>query len=270
MGKKATAIKTLCFGPGGVRGFAFLGALQDLQESDELKTYGHFSGISVGSILALCLALGYSVDEMIEMALTISLKSIVTTSVQTMLAFKETWAMLDPAGLRALLSDILRKKGRDPEALMLSDLPRFSCVVSDMTHSRPLLLQGNSRVLVLDAVQASCAIPLAFPPVTVDGFTCVDGCLYSDCASQLLNADTHDCTCMVVVGKPGPAATMSMFTYLEAVVMEPRRRRMRSFYSGLDPDRHRVIEVDGVQVLQSELGPESRRTTIRAGRKKKE
>jgi NTE family protein len=57
-------IRNLVFGGGGVRGVAYVGALEVLEGRGMLRSVGRVGGTSAGAITALLVALGYSSGEM--------------------------------------------------------------------------------------------------------------------------------------------------------------------------------------------------------------
>ena len=69
---------TICLSGGGLKGFAFVGALEYLHNKSyiDLNKINNFVGTSVGSILSYLLTLGYTVQEIIDFILDFNFKSL--------------------------------------------------------------------------------------------------------------------------------------------------------------------------------------------------
>ena len=59
-----TCIKRLILEGGGVRGIAFIGGLRALYDEQILNSVNQIAGSSVGGLIAILIAVGYSIDEM--------------------------------------------------------------------------------------------------------------------------------------------------------------------------------------------------------------
>ncbi len=72
----------------------------------------------------------------------------------------------------------------------------------DITTGKRVVFERNSGVTLVDAVAASCAVPGAWPPVTIDGRPHMDGGVGSS-----VNLDVaHDCGVAVVLVPAGQSA----------------------------------------------------------------
>jgi predicted patatin/cPLA2 family phospholipase len=60
---------TLVLGPGGIKGFLILGALDVLYKYDILENVKRYVGVSIGSVISLLLVCGYTVSEIFQIAL---------------------------------------------------------------------------------------------------------------------------------------------------------------------------------------------------------
>jgi NTE family protein len=87
--------------------------------------------------------------------------------VLTLLALDRAGSLLDPAPLRALISDVIdfdRVRASPVELLV---------VATDLAHYDKRAF--DNRTVSVDALFAAAAVPGAFPPVSVDGVPLVDG-----------------------------------------------------------------------------------------------
>lgn len=160
----------LVLGGGGLKGFAHIGVLRALHERKIRPAL--VAGTSIGSLIAAAYAGGMPLDEMERRALALTKKDLFRLDRLHMI----TRRMLSPSlylggPLHTLVREIVPDKTfRELEIPLLIntvDLERGSQVIWG--------LPGLQDVKVADAVYASCALPGFFPPLVIDGRTCVDG-----------------------------------------------------------------------------------------------
>ena len=127
------------------------------------------SGSSAGSILALFLALGMSVDEIFDIALTLNIPEFVKLRIGS---FFNKFGFVDLGPIRDKLVDIC---GCDPtfEELEMKIYVSAYCLNSSTTEyfSR----DTHPKMKVIDAVCMSMAIPLIFACGKFEGKTYIDG-----------------------------------------------------------------------------------------------
>jgi len=147
---------SVVFGGGGPRGFAHLGVLQVLHDlGGEIDMVG---GTSIGAIMAIGPAMGWSIDRMRETASAHFDK----VADYTLPAVSLLRGQKITARLRANLGDI------DIADLWL---PYF-CVSTNLTHPGTVI---HDRGPLVQALRASIAIPGVLPPVPYGDSLLVDG-----------------------------------------------------------------------------------------------
>lgn len=142
---------------GGARGFAHVGVLQVI---DELRLpVDLVVGVSMGSIVGAAYAAGLSPDQMADLARAMRLSRIFRPRPGRL-------NLIDPAGIQAVIARIFG-------TLRFADLERELVVVSSsITTGEHVVIRDGP---IVDAIVASCAIPLIFPPVSRDGHQLLDG-----------------------------------------------------------------------------------------------
>jgi len=135
------------------------------------------AGSSAGALNAAMVADG-RLDRLQELWKTVTREQVYTLrtsvlfagllpGVLTLLALDRAGSLLDPAPLRALITDAIdleRIRASRVELLVVAtDLARYDKRAFD------------NRTLSVDALMAAAAVPGAFPPVRVDGVPLVDG-----------------------------------------------------------------------------------------------
>lgn len=142
---------------GGARGFAHLGVLEVIQEL--ALPVDLVVGVSMGSIVGGAYAAGLTSAEMAELARAMSIRRIFRPRPGRL-------NLVDPKGIRDVVTRIFGDR-------RFEDLDREMVVVSSsLTTGRHFVIRDGPLV---DAVVASCSIPLVFPPVSRDGHDLLDG-----------------------------------------------------------------------------------------------
>ncbi len=150
----------ICLSGGGARGIAHIGVLKALGEAGITPTV--VSGTSSGAIIASLYAFGLSIDQIIDFAKFGSALKIFRVG--------------NP--LKGLIKlSLLREKLES-----VFEIDDFSClerslaiVASDLQRGRVAIFREGP---IIEAVQASCAIPLVFRPVEIGGYQYIDGGLF--------------------------------------------------------------------------------------------
>jgi len=147
---------------GGARGAAHIGVLQALNELGVFPD--HISGSSAGALVGALYAVGYTPKEIQKISESQSFMKIFH------LAFS-TKGLTNPRFLDKFLRQHL------PEGTFKSlEIPLYVCATN--------IDKGEFRVLsdgdLIKAVMASCAIPLLFKPVEIEGELYVDGGLMNN------------------------------------------------------------------------------------------
>lgn len=152
----------ICLGGGGALGFAHIGALKALEENG-IFPY-HVSGASMGAIIGVMYAAGYSperIGQIVEEHKLNSLTSIISPE----------------TGLKMGLSGHKRI-----EKLLRQYLPhncfdalkrRFALSVVDVRSAEAVIVSSGNNLI--EYVLASMSIPLAFEPEMIGGRVFVDG-----------------------------------------------------------------------------------------------
>lgn len=158
----------IVIGGGGLKGLAFLGAIQFFAENDLFKNVKTFAGTSAGALICLLLVLGYSPTEQLQMNLETSflkmkpLNEILSSS-----------SLLDFSLLIQKLDEVCRNKmNKSPTFQELFEYSGKSLRVVAFNvskNSQHLFSEKETPdVLVVDAVRFSCSLPLVFEPQISD------------------------------------------------------------------------------------------------------
>lgn len=157
----------LVIGPGAMGIFAMLGYLKTIE--NHLTDVKEISGASAGSILALLFALGKTVDEMIDVSLTLNISDLVKPNLK---CFIRSYGVIDAEPLRREFVNIC---GCDPTFSELEKKIHISAFCVNTGKTEYFSKDTHPNMKVLDAVCMSIAIPFVFSSREYNGHTYVDG-----------------------------------------------------------------------------------------------
>jgi len=183
-------VKALVLGGGGVTGVAWeIGMLAGLRDRGvDLSTADVVIGTSAGSVVAAQLTSGRDLEELYERQLSGSVGELPARLGLGSLA-RYAYAALMPGDDRRMSARLGRMALRartvseaDRRAVIEQRVPvgawpdrRLLITAIDAETGEFRVFDRDSGVALIDAVAASCAVPLVWPPVTVDGRRYIDG-----------------------------------------------------------------------------------------------
>jgi predicted acylesterase/phospholipase RssA len=148
--------------------YSMIGTLKALEP--RLKYVKEISGASAGSIIALFLALGMSVDEILEKSLDVDIPNFVKLSLS---CFINKFGFVEMEPIRGLMVELCG--GRDPTFAELDMKIYVSAYCLNTTETEYFSKDTHPEMKVIDAVLMSIAIPMIFSAGKYRGKTYVDG-----------------------------------------------------------------------------------------------
>ncbi|MBO7243420.1 MAG: patatin-like phospholipase family protein [Alistipes sp.] len=198
---------------GGAKGLYHIGVLRALEENGIPIDY--ISGTSMGSIIGGLYASGYTIEEMEEIALSGDLERWVSGRIDP----KHNYYYINKERLSSMIRvpigsgmDSHRRRVELPGAVMntaeidiaLNDyfapataaskgnfdslMIPYTCIATDIYNHRAVELRSGD---LARAIRASMAIPVAFPPITIDSVLMCDGGCYDNFPWRSLDKTFH-------------------------------------------------------------------------------
>ncbi len=160
----------LVLGGGGIKGLAHIGAWRAIVEGG--IEVSEIVGTSIGALVGACLAAGEGWEELASKALSLEKKDIVSMNGRSLLinGIRQASVFRDEA-FRAYIDRVVPERWFSRLALPLS----MNAVDLDTGRMEWFGWDGRRDVPIPDAVYASSALPLFFPPAEIDGVHYVDG-----------------------------------------------------------------------------------------------
>ncbi|MDV2685129.1 patatin-like phospholipase family protein [Alkalihalophilus sp. As8PL] len=166
------------FAGGGVKAYAFVGALDVMEERG--YEFTRIAGTSAGSIVAALIKAGYTSKELLSLLNELDIEAFKDERMSWLPFPVAKWihmyfklGIYKGDALEAWLSCVLQKKG----IKTFADLPKDSLriIASDLSQNRlivlpddlPLYGQIPEKFSVARAVRMSCSIPFFFEPVKI-------------------------------------------------------------------------------------------------------
>jgi len=182
-------MKYLVLGPASMGIYSLIGTLKALEP--KLVDVKEISGSSAGSILTLMLAMGMSIDEILELSLSLNIPEIVKLRIGS---FFNKFGFVDLAPIRTKLVQIC---GGDPTFAELDMKIYISAFCLNSSTTEYFSKDTHPNMKVIDAVCMSIAVPLIFACGKYEGRTYVDGATQEQYPiTPFLDKKPHEITCI--------------------------------------------------------------------------
>jgi predicted acylesterase/phospholipase RssA len=172
---------TLCISGGGIKGFAFVGALEYLFNKSfiDYNKINTWVGTSIGSILCFLLILGYNIHEIGEFIYDFNFESLQTDiNIDYLL---ESFGVNNGIKIMVLLSNFLKEKYNleDINFIDLYNLTKKKLIIIGTNYSKGIETIFNHETYpemsVITAIRISISIPFFFEPVLFNNDYYIDG-----------------------------------------------------------------------------------------------
>ncbi|HET7619865.1 MAG TPA: patatin-like phospholipase family protein, partial [Vicinamibacterales bacterium] len=157
---------------GGAKAVAHAGAFHALDQAGLVPS--HIVATSMGAVIGAALAAGVPFDQVRRRALGLRRKDVAPLDPRALVLGLFSRALIKPSALRATIGRIVSKARFEYLRIPLT------VTATDLDTGELVLLGGTQRgdspgIELLDALYASCALPLYFPPLEADGRRLADG-----------------------------------------------------------------------------------------------
>ena len=156
------------FGGGGAKALAHAGAWKALVEANLVPL--HVVGTSMGAVIAAAFAAGSTYDQVVGTALALQRKDFAAVDAWSVAKGVFAGHLFKPEPLKRTIARLV-------PAARFADLKTPLTITATDLDSGELVLFGalGQDAPLVDALYASCALPLYFPPGVIDGRRLGDG-----------------------------------------------------------------------------------------------
>ena len=185
--------RRLAFCGGGIRCVAHVGVLKAMNQAGLLSCVKEMIGISAGALFALLYVLGYSIEQIEDLALNFDFRILGNINPEDLLLFSMTLGLNSGDMLDKLVGSILHQKGFDKDITFAQLASRvrlgFRCYATELQTSaiKEMSAASTPDMLVRTAVRASMSLPIMYSPVPYDNILLVDGGLLHNLPLVFLN-----------------------------------------------------------------------------------
>lgn len=187
---------------GGAKAIAHAGAFHALEQADLVPS--HIVATSMGSVIGAALASGMPFDQVRQRAMGLRRKDIAPFDPKLLVVGLFARSLFPATALRRAIAKIVPKARfeylRIPLTVTAVDVDSGELLLLGGTERRISDLERRGRDIELeDALYASCALPLYFPPLEADGRRLADGGLRAVLPLEAARALVPDADLFVAV-----------------------------------------------------------------------
>jgi len=190
---------------GGICATAHVGALIELSNHIPLQAIKEWMGVSAGSLIAMCVCIGYTLDELLDFSVRFDFTEI--KEMDSVPGWILHFGMDTGERLHRLVHACLHVKGLSSEFTFQDCLTRFGTslriVATDINDACPIIFSPTTTpdYCMADAVRASMGAPYYFQPFIcpVSNHYLVDGAVISNHPLFVLPDEEHSRTLSVLI-----------------------------------------------------------------------
>lgn len=162
--------KSLCFEGGGVKGYAYCGAIKELSNQNILNNISNYAGSSIGAFFAVLLNIGFSGSEVYKLKdeLIFKIKGF-NCFCSSVYSIWKSYGINDISILEKEFRKVISRK-IDPE-ITLEELYNFTkkelvIVTCNLNNEKAVYLHHSKypKVKLIEALLASVSVPFVFKP----------------------------------------------------------------------------------------------------------
>ncbi len=248
--------ETILLASGGVRGFSYVGALEELDRRGCLAALKTWAGVSAGSLTAASLAIGYSLAEMHDFIVRFNFGVLKNINETSPLRLFDSYGLDSGEMLHRFFNALLHARGL-PDTYAFKDLPAGRNLKIWVTNLSRGCLELFSRETTPDtpimfAVQASSTIPVVFDPMrSANGDILIDGAVVNAFPMNALGSEERMRTLGIICVADLSDSHPEDFTdYLKKCLLLGFEHRS---LSNIETFRDQVITIDTTDISAIEF-----------------
>lgn len=263
------------FSGGGICAMAHVGALIELSKHVPLHAIKEWMGVSAGSLVAMCLCIGFTLEELLEFCVRFDFTHI--KEMDSVPGWILHFGMDTGERLHRLIQACLHVKGLSSEFTFQECLTQFGLhlriVATDVNDAVPVIFSSTTTpdYCIADAVRASMSVPYYFQPFICpeSGHYLMDGGVISNHPLFVLPDEEHRRTLSILIRtsieKIENAAEMEMDEFmmrpLNIVLIEKSKMESR-FYDA----RCIQIMLGELNILDFSMEDDTKQMIIQKGK----
>jgi predicted acylesterase/phospholipase RssA len=212
---------------GGMCAIAHVGALIELSKHMPLKTIKEWMGVSAGSLVALCLCIGFTLDELYKVCIEFDFTNV--KEYDSVPGWLLHFGIDTGERLHKLIEACLHVKGLSSEFTFKECYEKFGkslrVVATDLNEAKSITYcpKQTPNYKVSDAVRASMSYPYYFQPFVcpVSGHYLADGGVISNYPLFVIPREEHNRTLSILIRTSIKKQENLMDADIEDLIMLP-------------------------------------------------
>jgi len=181
-------IKNIIFSGGGFKGWAYIGTIKALNENIPFKNIEHVIGVSVGAIFGVFYLLKLDHTFLLNYFLNIDIKKYYDIDLDS---FLTNQSILRGKKLKKAILSITKQDFTFQELYNITGIKFTTCAFNITSCNLEYFDYISSPSLkVIDAIMASCALPILFPAYKINDNFYYDGGICNNCPCNLVDPQT--------------------------------------------------------------------------------
>ena len=182
-------IKNLIFTGGGMKGWAYIGLIRALYESSTYFDVSQVIGVSIGALFGLLYVLKTDYNILLDYAISLNLKEFFDINLddilinQSLLVGNKFTEFIKEIISFSVNPDITFKELRYYTNVLFT----VNAVCLNNSKLEYFNYKLTPDVKVLDAIRASCNLPIFLPPYKINGNYYFDGGICNNCPSDIVD-----------------------------------------------------------------------------------
>lgn len=254
---------------------AHVGALLELAKHVPLKTIKEWMGVSAGSLVAMCLCIGFTLNELADFCVRFDFTNI--KEYDSVPGWVLHFGIDTGERLHKFIEACLHVKGLASDLTFKQCLTKFGkslrIVATDLNEAKPITYSPKDTpdYKVVDAVRASMSYPYYFQPhiCPQTGHLLVDGGVISNYPLFVVPEEEHSRTLGILIRTTIPKMEDIMEETIEKIIARPLQIVLREknnvearFY-----DAHCIqIQLDDLNILEFAFDEETKNFIIKRGK----
>lgn len=186
---KINNLKELSISGGGVRGYAYLGVLYHLDALGLLSNLEQISGVSIGSLFAVGLAIGWKPSELIDYLFEYDISKVKDIDIKNFFSSK---SFLKGLKYRKFIEDIVQiKTPKETTLKQLYEKTKINLVIATACINDQRLKfishETDPDIDLVTLIMMSSSIPGLFPPVEYKNKLYIDGAILDNSPKLVSN-----------------------------------------------------------------------------------
>lgn len=187
--KKSINKKYLVFNGGGIKGICFLGVLQYLIDTDNIKDFNIFIGTSISSIILFLFLIGYTPQDLFYFIMNYNFNEFQQFEIDNLFM---NYGLNNGDVIKKILTTFIKSKNLSVD-ITFKDLYNLTNKLLIITGTNLTKKQGEffsylttPNMKLIDAIRISTSIPFYFTPYKYNNNVYIDGSCSNDLAVNCL------------------------------------------------------------------------------------